>query len=162
MSPEYVSGESDYVRRTPAAMDLEEALSLCEQLLREVDRGRRQIALARTLWIGVVAVVILAVVMFGVGSHDSASGWAVASAAAAAAVIVITLMAQWLIVQMREQVNRDELVMVDLIGMQREIWPLLARREKWSQARNYLTEKRLEQFPIEAESIPDRPSRFGS
>jgi hypothetical protein len=156
-----VASKRDAAGRTPSSMELEEALRRCEQLLRDVDGGRRRIALTRAVSIGLAAVVIQAVVLFAIGFRDSVRGWVVAAVVAAAVIVVIESLAQWMAFQLREQVRRDELIMVDVIGMQREIFPLLAREEKWSQARLFLTQKRLERFPIEAESVPDRRARDG-
>ena len=51
---------------------------------------------------------------------------------------------------------RDALIMTDIVSVQRELVPLISREEKWSPARLSLMQKRLEQFPVDVDSIGRR------
>lgn len=139
--------------RKVSGKDLEEALHECERLLSEVDGGRRRIAVTQAVSSALMAVVILAIMLPEAGSHDPIPVWA-ALVGVLAAIVIIAVPSQRLISVFRKQVSRDELVMSDLVGMQRALVPLLARNEEWSPAQLILAEKRMERFPIEPEQTP--------
>jgi hypothetical protein len=155
------SGQPREAHRKTSKKDLDEALQESERLLSEIDGGRRRIAVAQAVSLALMVVVLLAVVLPEAGSHDPVPVWA-ALVAAFAAVITIAAIGQSLITVLSKQVRRDELIMSDLVGMQRALLPLLARNEEWSSAQLILAEKRLERFPIEPEqkSQLDRIYRF--
>ena len=50
--------------------------------------------------------------------------------------LIIAVISQRLITLLRKQVSRDELIMIDLVNMQRALLPLLARDEEWSSAQS--------------------------
>jgi hypothetical protein len=148
-----ISGQPHEAHRKASKKDLEEALQECERLLSEVDGGRRRMAVVQAVSSALMVVVVLVVVLPEAGSHDPIPVWA-ALVAALAAIVIIAIISQGLIAVLRKQVRRDELVMSDLVGMQRALLPLLARNEEWSSVQSILAEKRLERFPIEPEETP--------
>ena len=148
-----ISGQQHEAHRKASKKDLEEVLQKCEGLLSEVDGGRRRIAVAQAVSLTLMVVVVLVVVLPEAGSHDPIPVWA-ALVAALGAIVIIAVISQGLIAVLRKQVRRDELIMSDLVGMQRALLPLLARNEEWSSAQLILAEKRLERFPIEPEQAP--------
>ena len=143
-----ITNQQRDVHRKASATDLEKALQQSERLLNEVDGGRRRIALVQAVSSALIAVVVLALALPEAGSHDPIPVWAAIVGALAAALIIAAL-SQRLITLLRKQVSRDELIMIDLVNMQRQLLPLLARDEDWSSVQSILAQKRLERFPIE-------------
>lgn len=138
---------------------VEQALGHCERLLDAVDSGRRRMAVVRAVSAVTMAVVVLAIVLGTIAGRGSLTVWVAAVIASGAFLCLVATVSRQLLVTLRGQIRRDELTMVDLIGRQRELVPLLARNEKWTSARVYLTEKRLERFPVDA-SPPDQHRGF--
>lgn len=151
--------EQSNIHQTASATEREEALQQCERLLREVDSGRRRIALIRAVTLLLMTAAVLAILLPETGSRDPMPVWA-AVVGVLAAVLIIATVSQWLIALLRKQVNRDELIMIDLVGMQRELLPLLARDEHWNSAQVFLAQKRLERFPIEPELMGGKRARY--
>lgn len=143
-------GESD------GTSDIEEALQHCERLLLQVDAGLRRIRVAEALGAGLLAVVALAAVLSAVDSGGSSTAWIAALCGGGVVISVIALFVARVLSRVREQVKRDALIMSDIVSVQRELVPLISREEKWSPARLSLTQKRLEQFPVDADSILGR------
>jgi hypothetical protein len=135
--------------------DIEEAMRQCERLLLQVDAGLRRIRVTEALWAGVSAVVALASVLSAVDSGGSAA-WIAALCGGGVVISVVALFVARLLSQVREQVIRDALIMTDIVSVQQELVPLISREEKWSPARLFLTQKRLEQFPVDVDSIGRR------
>lgn len=153
-----VAADADAVPGPDASV--EQTLGHCERLLDAVDSGRRRVALVQAVSLAVMASVVLAIVLGTVEARGSLGAWLVAAVACAVFVATAAALSARLIAALRGQVRRDELIMVDLIGRQRELVPLLARREEWSSAQLYLTQKRLERFPVDAEPLPDQYRRL--
>lgn len=130
--------------------DLKEALQQCEMLLAEVDSGRRRIGLVQAVSLAAMGFAVLAIVLPETGRHGPLPWWG-AGVGALAAILIVGAVSRQLVVRLRRQVWRDELIMVDLVGMQRELLPLLARDERWRSAQVFLVQKRMERFPIEPE-----------
>jgi hypothetical protein len=141
--------------------DIEEAMWHSERLLLQVDAGLRRISVTEALGAGLSAVVALAAVSSAVDSGGSFKAWIVALAGGGAFISLVAILTARLLVRFREQVKRDALIMDDIVSVQRELVPLIAREEKWSPARLSLLQKRLERFPIGPDAILGRP-RAGS
>jgi hypothetical protein len=136
--------------------DIEEAMRQCERLLLQLDAGLRRIRVTEALWAGVSAVVALASVLSAVDSGGSPTAWIAAFCGGGVVISVVVLFVARLLSQVREQVIRDALIMTDIVSVQRELIPLISREEKWSPARLFLMQKRLEQFPVDVDSIGRR------
>jgi hypothetical protein len=144
----------------PPEDGVEQALAHGERLLEAVDSGRRRMAVVTAVSSVVMVAVVLGIVLGTLEAHGSLTAWTAAVIASAVFLAAASSAARRLLVTLRSQVRRDELIMVDLIGRQRELVSLLARKEKWSPARIYLTERRLERFPVDVGSPPGQYRRL--
>jgi hypothetical protein len=103
-----------------------------------------------------LAVAALASVLSTVDSRGSSAAWIAALCGGGVVISVVALFVARLLSRIREQVMRDALIMTDIVSVQRELVPLISREEKWSPARLSLMQKRLEQFPVDVDSIGRR------
>jgi hypothetical protein len=153
---------ADKLSGSRGTADIEDAMWHCEQLLLQVDAGVRRIGVTEALGVGLSAVVALAAVLSAIGSGGSAAAWIAALCGGGAVIAIEALLVFRLLSRIREQVKRDALVMADIVNVQREVVPLISREEKWSPSRLSLMQKRLERFPIDAESILGRRGRVSA
>jgi hypothetical protein len=156
-----MAGIGEEPDRSLADTELEEALRYCEKILRQVDGSNRRIALTQAFAIVLSAVVALAGTLFLMNSHIKSEAIPVAVSVIVAACVAIAVTAARLAAKFREQLQRDELVMVSIVNTQRERMPLISRREKWSVARQEFMRRRLERFPIGAGSVQTLRRRGG-
>jgi hypothetical protein len=149
-----ITGEDFEVSPEPrvAGEDFELALHRAELLLSDVDNAHRRLATIRSVSLIFLAVLALAIALLATFSGDLLRASLAVGEGLITAVIIVILVRSWT-AQMRKQLRRDELSMIDLVIMLRELWPLVAEEEKWDDTRNKSTQIRLERFPIGAESF---------
>ena len=139
--------------------DFELALQRAEALLSDVDDSHRRLATIRSgSWV-LLIVLALAVALLASFSSDFLRASLAVAEGLLSATLIVAIARGWT-AAIRKQLRRDELSMIDLVNMLRELSPLVAEEEKWDYTRNKLTQIRLERFPIGVESFrPRRPSR---
>jgi hypothetical protein len=124
--------------------DVELALVGAENLLRGTRQRRRLLLFARIVLI-VVAMLAAAVAV----ARAAESREAFPSAAVVAAAFLVSLVVALAVVsQLRRRVTAQEREMVKSVNWVREVFPLVAEREKWSAPQRESVRQRVAQFPI--------------
>ncbi|MGH3392462.1 MAG: hypothetical protein ACRDOO_26640 [Actinomadura sp.] len=122
--------------------DFDRALEHAERLLATTDRTRTWLTTVRLAAGGIVAVLAAAL-----DPTDGSAGrlvlLVVLAAVIAAGLIAVEI---WV----RARLRRDEIPMVDMVDMARELLPILADEENWSHADVRLAQARISRFPIAA------------
>ncbi len=139
--------------------DFEFALQRAESLLSDVDAAHRRLATIRSGSWALLIVIALTVALLASFSSDFIRAILAVAEGLLSAILMAALARSWAVATSK-QLRRDELSMIDLVNMLRELFPLVAEEEKWDNTRNKFIQTRLERFPIGAESFrPRRPSR---
>jgi hypothetical protein len=131
-------------------MQLEHALTISERLLDQAEWTSERRRTVRTTEAGIVAFALL--VITGVAGLDQAAGGTrltiVAVIVFLLGISVATMIYLVLEIPLRERAARDARVLVETVGLIRELLPLVARSEEWDELQTDLFRSRLSRFPI--------------
>jgi hypothetical protein len=122
--------------------DFDRALDQAERLLATTDRTRTWLTTVRLGTAGVVVVLIAALDP----THGSAIRLVLLILLAAAIATGLAAVE----IRTRARLRRDEIPMIDMVDMARELLPILADEEDWSHADVRLAQARISRFPIVA------------
>lgn len=147
--------EDGKLERKVTGADFTDALTRAERLLGQVDATRRWIDTIQALSGGIL---VAAAELTALTYSRSIGGWKVAALVAGLlGLVAVGLLTRRLVIPLRGQLRRDELSMIDLVEMLRELFLLLKEEEKWSSSQTRLVQTRLERFPIGTGRSASRP-----
>ena len=134
--------------RTSGA-DFDSALERAESLLQEADRARdrfrilraAQVMLPLTITVALAIAIGVSGVHLGRAVTTTLITWVIAALLDATIYVALVL-------PVRRRVGRDERVMLEIVGMLRELLMSVAEDEKWSASRLRLAKARIARFPI--------------
>jgi hypothetical protein len=134
--------------RTSGA-DFDSALERAESLLQEADRARDRfrILCAAQVMLPLAITVALAIAIGVSGVHLGRAVTTTLITWGIAALLDATIHVA-LVLPVRRRVGRDERVMLEIVGMLRELLMSVAEDEKWSASRLRLAKARIARFPI--------------
>jgi len=142
---------------TPRATgeDFELALKRAESLLSDVDCADRGLAAIRSgSWV-LLTVIVLTIALLASFSNDLIRASLAVAEGLVSAAVIAALVRRWT-EAVRRQLRRDELSMIDLVNMLRELFPLVSEEEKWDSTQTKFIQTRIERFPIGVESFWSR------
>jgi hypothetical protein len=125
-------------------------LAFAEQLMAKVERNNDRCRLIYALDAGVITATVSAVAL-GVGLSPSTGSLrliifavVLACAGLALALAIHGLLA----VSPRRRVERDARAAIAIVGVLREIMPLIAESDNWDETRLWMVKMRISRFPI--------------
>jgi hypothetical protein len=148
-----VNSDRDSEFKPATGGEFDGALDRAEALLSALHVMRRAVGRIRIGQVGsAVAALLASAALLSSGADVGAVVAAVVLGVFLAAVLSASL--QLLLIEpLMPRIRRDERAMIELVDTLRELFPHLARREKWSELRRYLVRTRLEQFPVGAKDV---------
>jgi hypothetical protein len=153
------SDRDENFRPRAVGEDFELALQRSESLLSDIDGTHRRLA---AIWCGswvLLSVMALTVALIASFSNDFIRASLAVVEGLVAAILIAALVRRWT-TTLRRQLRRDELSMIDLVNMLRDLFPLVSEEGKWDSTQIKFIQTRLERFPIGVESPKARrPSR---
>jgi hypothetical protein len=135
--------------------DIDEALAHAEALMTSAENAARTCRGLLAAEAGTVALAIVAVTLLVVFSRGTGAGRLVVASVVILllGVLIAGTIHLLLTLPMRKRVRRDARSTMVIIDFLREVIPLVAEREGWSQTRVRIAEARIARFPIDADAI---------
>lgn len=131
-------------------IELEHALEIAEKLLYRTERTSERCRIMRSAEAGVVGLALFAIT--GWVGLDRYAGWERLTSVSLIGVVisfsVATVIYLVLEVPLRKRIARDARAVVEMVGLVRDLMPLVARHEKWNELQRNLFRSRLSRFPI--------------
>jgi hypothetical protein len=132
-----------------SGVQLEDALQVAERLLNQAERAAERRRAARSLEAGVFGFSVLAVASIAIA--DRLVYWRLTT------IVVVGVLVGYFVaivirnvqeVPLRKRIDRDARAAVDIVEIARELLPIVARQEGWSDLQTELFRSRLSRFPI--------------
>ncbi len=135
--------------------DINDALARAEALMSSAEASARTCRLLVTVEAAVIALAIVADGLLGTFTSGTGPGWLTVLFVTILlfGILVASILHLSLLLPLRRRVRRDARATMAIVDFLREVIPLVAERERWSQTRVRVADARIARFPIDAAAI---------
>jgi hypothetical protein len=150
-----LSDEGPPSTRVTSSGQLDHVLDVTEILLERAEQAATWCRALRATEVGVVALAVFVLTGWVGLSHDIGGARLVIVSVIGLLVSVFVSAAIYFLVEapIRVRITRDATAIVDVVGLVRELMPLVAQHEKWNELQTHLMSSRLSRFPIGPKGI---------